>query len=217
MKDNPKTREDDKKTISVILRLSVSASLAALGIVLSTVVVLIPNIEFISVTIFLISLLFGTYYGLLGAVSIALVYEFIVTTIYSTAGLVIPFKLICYIGLALLAGFGRKVFTKLSFWEFGILGGIFALIYDIVTTIGGLIPVFLEATTIPSLLSVLILGIPFTLVHFFGNFILFSLITPIIGWIKAAFRYRGIKLLMISSIFDEFKDTKNSSKDGDSI
>jgi len=215
MKDYPTTREDDKKTISIILRLSISASLAALGIVLSTVVVLIPNIEFISVTIFLISLLFGTYYGVLAAVSIALIYEFIVTTIYATAGLVIPFKLICYIGLALLAGFGRKAFVKLSFWEFGILGGIFALIYDVVTTIGGIVFVLQDTITIPSLITFLILGIPFTLLHFFGNFILFSLVTPIINWIKTAFRYRGVKLLMISPILDEFKDETSSSKVGD--
>ena len=78
MEEYPKTREDDKKTISVILRLSVSASLAALGIVLSTAVVLFPNIEFISMTIFLISLLFGAYYGVLASVSIALIYELIV-------------------------------------------------------------------------------------------------------------------------------------------
>ena len=43
--------ERDKFLIKTILRLSISASLAGLGIVLSAVVVLFPNIEFISVTI----------------------------------------------------------------------------------------------------------------------------------------------------------------------
>jgi hypothetical protein len=216
MRDDTKEKEGDKKSISIILRLSISASLAALGIVLSTAVVLFPNIEFISVTIFLISLLFGAYYGVLAAVSIALIYELIVTAIYATAGLIIPFKLICYVGLALIAGFGRKAFVKLSFWEFGILGGIFALVYDTVTTIGGIVFVLQDAITIPSLVSYLILGIPFTLVHFFGNFMLFSLITPIINWIKEAFRYRGVKLLMISPIFDEFGKKTKSSKVGES-
>ena len=45
MKEKLKTKEEDKKTIAIILRLSISASLGALGIVLSTVVVLFPNIE----------------------------------------------------------------------------------------------------------------------------------------------------------------------------
>lgn len=213
MNDSRDSKDDDKETISTILRLSISTSLAALGIVLSTVVVLFPNIEFISVSIFLISLLFGPYYGVMAAVSIALVYEFIVTIIYSTAGLIIPFKLICYIGLALLVGSGRRIFAKLSFWEFGILGGVFALIYDVVTTIGGVVFVLQDALTVPSLISFLILGIPFTLLHFFGNFFLFSLVTPIINWIRAAFRYRGVRLLMISPILDEFKEEKKSSED----
>ena len=36
------------------------------------------------------------------------------------------------------------------------------------------------------------------------------------GWIKAAFRHRGIKLLMISPILDEFKEERKSSVVGDS-
>ena len=203
--------KDDGKTVSIILKLSISASLSALGIVLSTIVVLFPNIEFISVTIFLISLLFGAYYGIMASVSIALIYEFIATSIYAAAGLLIPFKLICYISLALIGGLGRKSFIKLSFWEFGILGGFFALIYDLITTIGGITFVLQESLTLPTLGIYLTLGIPFTLLHFFGNFIIFSLISPIIKWIKTAFRYRGIKLLMISPVLDEFKDEEESA------
>lgn len=214
MKEDSRIKADEK-TISVILKLSISASLGALGIVLSTIVVLFPNIEFISVTIFLISLLFGPYYGVLASISIAMIYEFVATSIYAAAGLLIPFKLFCYICLALVGGFGRRSFVKLSFWEFGILGSIFALIYDLITTIGGITFVLQETLTLPTLGLYLTLGIPFTLLHFFGNFIIFSLITPIIRWIRTAFRYRGIRLLMISPVLDEFKDEKNSSAVGD--
>jgi hypothetical protein len=214
MKENLRVK-DGEKTISIILRLSISASLGALGIVLSTIVVLFPNIEFISVTIFLISLLFGPYYGILSSVSIALIYEFIATSIYAAAGLLIPFKLICYICLALVGGLGRKLFIKLSFWEFGIIGSFFALIYDLITTIGGITFVLQETITLPTLGIYLVSGIPFTLLHFFGNFVIFSLITPIIRWIKSAFRYRGIKLLMISPVLDEFQEEEISLAIGD--
>ena len=59
--------------IETILKMAISASLGSLGIVLSTVVVLVPNFEFISVTIFVVSLLFGVYYGVLTAISVSLV------------------------------------------------------------------------------------------------------------------------------------------------
>ncbi|MCG3225112.1 MAG: hypothetical protein H7647_11635, partial [Candidatus Heimdallarchaeota archaeon] len=72
-KITPKQRETDR--IQTILKLSVTAALASLGIILSAFVIFFPNIEFISVTIFLISLLFGIEYGLLSAISIAVVYE----------------------------------------------------------------------------------------------------------------------------------------------
>ncbi|GAH55804.1 unnamed protein product, partial [marine sediment metagenome] len=94
-KTSLKQREKDR--IQTILKLSVTATLASLGIILSAVVIFFPNIEFISVSIFLIALLFGIEYGLLAAISIAVVYEFLVIPIYGSGGLLILFKLLCYI------------------------------------------------------------------------------------------------------------------------
>jgi len=97
----------------IILKMSISASLASLGIVLSTIVVFVPNMEFISVTIFLVSLLFGVYYGLMVAISVPIVYEFIIIAIIGSAGYLIFFKLISYVLLALITSSLRKILLKI--------------------------------------------------------------------------------------------------------
>jgi hypothetical protein len=212
-KITPKQRETDR--IQTILKLSVTAALASLGIILSAFVIFFPNIEFISVTIFLISLLFGIEYGLLSAISIAVVYEFLVIPIYGSGGLLILFKLLCYIGLALVAGLGRKLFVKLSFWELGVFGAIFALTYDVITTLFGQIIFLQQSVTVTYLISLLIFGIPFTMSHVIGNFILFSLTKTLFSWVVAAFKYRGIKLLMLPQLSDSSKNIQTNNIKGD--
>ncbi len=212
-KTSPKQRETDR--IQSILKMSVTAAIASLGIILSAIVIFFPNIEFISVTIFLITLLFGIEYGLLTAISIAVVYEFLVIPIYGSGGLLILFKLLCYISLALVAGFGRKLFVKLSFWELGVFGATFALLYDVITTLFGQIIVLQQSVTLTYLISLLIWGIPFTLSHVIGNFILFSLTKTLINWVVAAFQFRGIKLLMLPQLSDSGKNAKTNDVRGD--
>ncbi len=202
MHSNQTPLEKTKIEISSLLKISISGTLASFGIILSVMMVLIPNIEFISVTIFLIALLFGAYYGLISSVAIIFVYEFIVTSIYGSGGLIVFFKLFSYIPLAIIAGKMRNLIYRLSWWELGIIGSLFAIIYDLITTLGGYILVFQQVLT-SSVLALLIFGIPFTLIHLIGNFILFSLIKSIIGWVEVAFKIRGIKLL---DLFD-FKMT----------
>lgn len=194
MHSNQTLLEKTKIEISSLLKISTSGTLASFGIILSVMVALIPNIEFISVTIFLITLLFGAYYGLISSVAIVFVYEFIVTSIYGSGGLIVFFKLLSYMLLSLIAGKMRNAIYRLSWWELGIIGSLFAIIYDLITTLGGYIIVFQQIVT-SSMLALLIFGIPFTLIHLCGNFILFSLIKSIIGWIEMAFKIRGIKLL----------------------
>ncbi len=212
-KTSLKQREKDR--IQTILKLSVTATLASLGIILSAVVIFFPNIEFISVSIFLIALLFGIEYGLLAAISIAVVYEFLVIPIYGSGGLLILFKLLCYIALAIIAGLGRKLFVKLSFWELGVFGATFALFYDVITTLFGQIIVLQQSVTIPYLISLLIWGMPFTLSHMVGNFILFSLTKTLINWVVAAFQFRGIKLLMLPQLSDSSENVQKNNVRGD--
>ncbi len=200
--------------IEIILKIAISASLGSLGIVLSTIVVFIPNFELISVTIFLISLMFGIFYGLLTAISVSLVYEFIVTAIVGPASYLIIFKLACYILLALFAGLSRKVILKLSFWELGIIGSIFALFYDILITIGFQIAVIQEKIAISYLMLLLAEGVFFTITHVISNFILFSMTKTILNWIVTAFKARGLKQLMLPSLIESDDSKISMSSEG---
>ncbi|MHA1865666.1 MAG: hypothetical protein ACTSWZ_04090 [Candidatus Heimdallarchaeaceae archaeon] len=194
------TLRNEQKEMKTILKLSISASLSALGIVLSVFVVLIPNFEFISMTIFLISLLFGVYYGLLSAISISLIYEFIVTPIYGSAIFLFFFKLFCYLILAIISGISRKQLLTLSSWELGVFGSLFAFFFYVITTVGGEIVIIKENITLYYLLLKLLFGIPFAVIHIIANFILFSLTKKVISWISLAFKARGIKLLMLPTV-----------------
>ncbi len=194
--------------IETILKMAISASLGSLGIVLSTIVVFVPNFELISVTIFLVSLLFGIYYGLITAISVSIVYEFIISAIFGPASYLIVFKLVCYIVLVLIAGLARRILLKLSFWELGIIGSLFALMYSILTTLGFQIVIIQEKIVFRYLISLLIAGVPFTIAHVVSNFILFSLTKTILNWIMSAFKVRGLKQLMLPSLLT--KDEKQS-------
>ncbi|MCG3215188.1 MAG: hypothetical protein KAS63_00580 [Candidatus Heimdallarchaeota archaeon] len=227
IKDNRQKMNDGREEdlIRTVLKMSTTAILSSLGIILSSIVVLVPNFEFISVTIFLISLLFGVYYGLISATVIALIYEFIVTPIYGASGLLIPFKLLCYFMLAFLTGLFRKKIINLSFWELGIIGSFFALIYDIITTFGGLLVILITnlQTNLPanisfaSFLSLMIFGAPITITHIIGNFVLFSLTRTLVKWIISAFRHRGVKMLMIEPFNDFYNDEKQANITGETV
>lgn len=200
----------ENERITTILKMSIAASLASLGIVLSSFVIFVPNFEFISVTIFLIALLLGFRYGIISAMMLSLVYELIVTPIFGSAGLLIPVKLLCYGILALLGGTMRQAFLKLSFWELGAFGALFAFFYDILTTIFGQLVIIQEQITWNHLLTVLIFGIPFTVAHVVGNFVLFSMIKSIINWIESAFKYKGVKFFLISDTTDSSENIETA-------
>ena len=223
MKERRKKDLKEEDLIRIILKMSITAILASLGIILSSVVVLIPNFEFISLTIFLISLLFGSYYGTAAAIAIALIYEFLVTPIYGASGLLIPFKLLCYLCLAVVVGLSRSRLVKLSFWELGIIGSLFALIYDSITTFGGLVVIGITniQQNLPSEISLtvfitlMIVGIPMTIIHVISNFVLFGLSKTMINWIISAFKYRGVRMLMIESFMDLSRHELNDETRGD--
>ncbi|MHA1866656.1 MAG: hypothetical protein K9W46_10745 [Candidatus Heimdallarchaeum endolithica] len=201
----------DEVEIKNILKITTASSLSALGIVLSSITVLIPNVEFISFTIFLITILFGLSTGIFSMISISLIYELIVTPIYGSSGILILFKMVCYLILILITVILRKIIEHLSFWEIGVFGSFFALFYDIVTTIGGQLVIFQSNITLTYLFTVLVLGIPFTIIHILGNFIIFSSLKEIINWIKTAFNYKGIDYISLG-FFEDKKATSSKKR-----
>ncbi|GAH73018.1 unnamed protein product, partial [marine sediment metagenome] len=97
----------------------------------------------------------------------------------------------------------------------GVFGATFALFYDVITTLFGQIIVLQQSVTIPYLISLLIWGMPFTLSHMVGNFILFSLTKTLINWVVAAFQFRGIKLLMLPQLSDSSENVQKNNVRGD--
>ena len=211
-----KRRKNQSNRIETILKLAISASLGSLGIVLSTVIVFVPNFELISITIFLISILFGVHYGLLAAISIPLVYEFIITIIFGPASYLVIFKLVSYVILALITGLSRKFFLKLSFWELGIIGSLFALLYDVLITFGFQVAVIQTEIVFSYLIFLLVQGILFTITHVVSNFIMFSLTKTILNWIMSAFKVRGLKQFLLPSLLIEGEEQLNLISDGGS-
>ncbi|MHA1304036.1 MAG: hypothetical protein ACTSQE_09775 [Candidatus Heimdallarchaeaceae archaeon] len=199
---------DETNVVETILKMSVVATLSSLGVVLSVFVVLIPNVEFISFTIFLISVLFGFNYGFASMLAISLIYELIVTPIYGSSGMLIFFKLLCYFLLVVIASLGRKTLLRLSWWELGVFGSFFALLYDLITTIGGQWIMLQANLTLAYLISIFIFGIPFTISHVVGNFLTFSSLSLVLNWIKTAFKYRGVKLFSVPLLNFDYKGGK---------
>ncbi len=197
MKKSDKITESlkEKKDITSIIKLSVVAALSSLGIVISTFVVFVPNVEFISFTIFLISCIFGFYYGSIAMLTVSITYELIVSPIYGSSGALFIFKIISYLLLVIVGSAIRKFSFEIKWWEYGVIGGVFALVYDIVTTIGGQWLILQSKLTIIYLISVIIIGVPFTIVHVIGNFIIFSSMDRVISLLYSVFRYRSVKLL----------------------
>ena len=219
--------EKDDLILTNILKFSVVSGIASLGIVLSVFVVLVPNLEFISISMFLITLLFGIKYGLISSFSISIVYELIVTPIYGSAGLLFFFKFLCYLLLIIFTHLFRQYLLRCSWWELGVFGAFFSLLYDIITTIGGQLIIIQSHITFLYLLSVFIMGTLWTITHVSTNFIIFSTSHILLRWIIQSFEYRGVRWLLLSPAFfqnlsynatsdDNFPLIKDTRGDSDS-
>jgi len=188
--------------IETTLKIAVTSTMISLGLVMSIVTVFVPNFEFISLTIFVISFLFGLKYGFFGTISLSILYELIVTQIYGSAGLLFLIKIFCYGMLVFFVGKSQRILLKLSWWELGTIGFAFSLFYDIITTVVGQIIIVQTHITIQYLLIVLVMGFPFTLSHVLTNFVLFSMSKLIIRWVLLAFKYKGIRVLWSEGIME---------------
>ncbi|MHA1686226.1 MAG: hypothetical protein ACTSYD_07415 [Candidatus Heimdallarchaeaceae archaeon] len=195
------TNKNGDITLIHILKLSTISSIASLGIVLSVFVILVPNLEFISISMFLITLLFGIKYGIFSVFAISIVYELIVTPIYGSAGLLFFFKVFSYLLLVISTYLFRHHLLQCSWWELGIFGAFFSLLYDIITTIGGQLIIIQSHITFLYLVSVFIMGTLWTLTHIITNFILFSTSHVLLTWIIQSFEYRGVRWLLLSTTF----------------
>jgi hypothetical protein len=164
--------------------LIITYSAAAVGS--STYLLLIPNLETITLFIFLVSMCYGYRIGFQMMLTTAIIFEFFATAIYGAGGWLIFFKIFAYSFSVLIGGFlkNRLIFlTNRNFLQrpsnnnnllvfFFFLGYFLTLFYDIITMLSYLL-------IFPSFyvfLVTFIAGIPWYLFHELTNASLFMLI-----------------------------------------
>ncbi|OLS19876.1 MAG: hypothetical protein HeimC3_43150 [Candidatus Heimdallarchaeota archaeon LC_3] len=166
----------------------ITYSAAAVGS--TTILLIVPNFETISLFIFLVTLRFGLKIGFQMMLTTAIIFELFATTVYGFGGWVLIFKIIGYLFFILVAGvmYKKEIYKELINENnsinqkylysilFFFIGYSLTIVYDLITTLS-IIVIF------PSLSLImvnLIAGIPFFIFHEVTNGLLFSLIPSII-------------------------------------
>ncbi len=162
-------------------RLALASMISAWGIISSTFLVYIPNVETITFSIFMVGILLGKKYGVFSGISTALIYEIVATMAWGPGGIVFPFKLITYILVGLTGGLLHGKRHEIKWWIYSMFGFYLTLFYDFVTTIG---PYLIIGQPIETLGIYLLLGTPFYLVHVTNNLVLFSIIPNLLKSLK---------------------------------
>ncbi|MEM4713757.1 MAG: DUF6580 family putative transport protein [Candidatus Bathyarchaeia archaeon] len=138
-----------------------------------------PNVEFTSLLTFTVGVIFGSFTGVLFGCSVMFVNGFL--SPWGFAGLNMPFQMVG-MGIAGLAGgiYGKFWDKKLglkSLFEAAVVGASLTLIYDFVTNFGVAVISSLSGTPFHlALISTLISGVPFSLIHIFSNVFVFGLL-----------------------------------------
>ena len=164
-----------------LVKLIRASIFTALAVGLGFSLLVVPNIELITVTIFLAGLTLGVFGGaLVGGVA-----EFIFSAASPFgSGLVYPPLLIAQVLSMILigvcGGLLRPIFFKHHFSRgriilLGITGFILTFIFDSSTTLSFLI---MMGNDLPQLIALYISAIPFTLLHQASNALVFSIAIP---------------------------------------
>lgn len=175
--------------VQVIKEISISIIYAAVAVASSTFLLIIPNLETLSLIFFIVGIKYGFKISFSTVLTSWIIFEFFATQFYSSGGPIFfflklpPFLLIATIG----AMIGRDYRAKTSVSEnntsdalidipsviFGVIGFVLTINYDIITSFGMVI----FAPSLEVFLANMVIGIPWLLFHQITNFILFSL-TP---------------------------------------
>ncbi|MEM1563888.1 MAG: hypothetical protein QW161_04375 [Candidatus Bathyarchaeia archaeon] len=142
-----------------------------------------PNVEFTSLLTFIVGVIYGSFTGVLFGGFIMFVNGFL--SPWGFAGLNMPFQMVGMGIVGLSGGFyGRFWDRKLSLrslFEAAVMGASLTLVYDFVTNFGVAVIYSLAGTPIHlALISALISGVPFSLIHIISNVFVFGfLFAPI--------------------------------------
>ena len=169
---------------SISFKIALISIMAAIGIGGSYALVGLPNIEILSLIIFVTGYLYGWKVGsIVGAVSEAIFAGFNpygVAPIITYATLIISFTLIGFIGGILGRNNEEIKINSWNMYKFAIIGGILTLFFDLITALSWII-----VAPGASFYLTLIMQIPFTVVHVVSNLLLFGLVgIPVISRVQ---------------------------------
>ena len=158
-----------------------AAMFAALAVALGYALMLIPNVELITVVVFLAGLTLGIKWGMfVGGLS-----EFIFSSMNPLgSGLIFPPLIAAQISSMIFVGFAggilrpilfKKNITKIHIFAFGFLGFILTFIFDSLTTISYPLAAGFDW---PQTIGIYLSGIGFTILHQVSNGIIFAVGIP---------------------------------------
>ncbi|MFQ6126643.1 MAG: hypothetical protein ACE5R6_18815 [Candidatus Heimdallarchaeota archaeon] len=159
---------------------AIIALFSALAVATSLLLVLVPNLETITLVIFLVSLRYGFRTGMFTAMTIAVIFELIASQLFGSGAIIFPFKLIAYLLIALTGALWKKSSCKPGKIALAITGATLAILFDMITTLG---LVLWLGQPISAYFVLLVIGIVvppfFTPLHVLGNAFLFQLVSSI--------------------------------------
>ena len=165
---------------------AIIAIYSAAAVATSTGLIYIPNLETISIFIFLVSFYYGFRIGLPMMLTTAIIFELFASVAYGLSGPVFFFKLVAYLFNVLVASNIAKVLfdnygtdepkelksATLQRIGFAIVGIFLTLIFDLITTLS----TYLFLQNIESFVIFFVTGIPLMMFHELTNGIIFFFI-----------------------------------------
>lgn len=155
---------------------------AALAIIVGYMLISIPNVELVMATIFIGGFYMGRSYGVI----IGMVSELILT-MTNPLGPAAPPLAMAQIFSMMLVGLTGGWLSRYPFWHkshglrfpgFGLVGLMLTMVYDFLTTLS-FAPI-IAGWQINKIIGIFLAGIPFTLTHWLANFLIFTLLVPVL-------------------------------------
>ena len=156
---------------------------SAAAVASSTSLVLIPNLETITIFIFLVSFYYGFKIGLSMMLTTSIIYELFASVVYGFSGPLFFFKIIAYLINVVIASTlasvmkqdffntqsqGPKI-TFISRIGFAVLGFTLTVVFDLITTFYS----FFLVQNLKAFVLLFIAGIPYILFHELTNVVIF--------------------------------------------
>ena len=186
----------DKNSNPKVSELSTVVLISAAAVTSSFLLIFIPNVETISLSIFLVGYLFKFKSAIQSYLAIVITWEFIASISYGFSFLVIPFKATGWF-FFLLSGIACKKRKELSRIELIAIGMSLTLLWDLITTIPSAMIIGNDAKSFWSVyFSSLIFGVPFYAIHVFSNAYMFGMFPTIATPIKTTLRNKVPSMLI---------------------